>query len=320
MTPPHTVPQPFSLAVPTRPVLRSVFLSAVLVALAGAALAGCDSDAEAGALPDEGFVEVNGARIYYQAQGDAGDPAMVLVHGYPLSSELFREQLDGLSDEYRVVALDLRGYGRSTTPDDEATVGTYAEDVLDVMTELGIDRAVIGGMSMGGPVAFEMYRRAPDRFRGLLLIDTIAAAASPPEAGLWMGTMELVREMGVSAIPPLFVDEFVTGQGRRDRPELVEALTDIINDASEDAAIAGLKVLANRPDSQPTLDTIDVPTLVLVGLQDTVYPFEIAQRMAEMIGSNATLEVLDDASHGAVLEAGDRANAAIRDWADDLGD
>ena len=304
---------------PPRPVLRALLLSAVVAALVGGALTGCDSDAEAGTFPDEGFVEVNGARIYYQAEGDADDPAMVLVHGYPLSSELFREQLDGLSDEYRVVALDLRGYGQSTTPDADATVGTYAQDVLDVMTELGVERALVGGMSMGGPVVFEMYRRAPERFRGMLLIDTIAAAASPPEAGTWMGTMELVRQDGVSAIPMLFMDEFVTGQGRMDRPELTQALAEIINQASQDAALAGLKVLANRPDSQPLLAQINVPVLVLVGLQDTVYPFEIARRMADMVGGNARLEVIDDASHAAVIERGDAVNAVIRDWAGAIG-
>ena len=305
---------------PSRPLLRALLLSTVLAVLVGSALTGCDSDAEAGTFPDDGFVEVNGARIYYQAEGDADDPVMVLVHGYPLSSELFREQLDGLSDEYRVVALDLRGYGQSTTPDANATVGTYAQDVLDVMTELDVDQALIGGMSMGGPIVFEMYRRAPERFRGMLLIDTIAAAASPPEAGTWMGTAELVRQQGVSAIPMLFMDEFVTGQGRRDRPELTDALAEIINQASQDAALAGTMVLANRPDSQPTLDQISVPVLVLVGLQDTVYPFEIAQRMADTIGDNATLAVLDDASHAAVIERGDAVNDAIRDWAGGVGD
>ena len=301
--------------------LRPALFAALLAALAGTALWGCDTnDVVAQTLPDEGTVEVNGATIYYQARGDADDPTMVLVHGYPLSGDLFREQLDGLSDDYRVIAVDLRGYGRSTTPDDEATVGVYAQDVLDVMTELGVDDALIGGMSMGGPVVFEMYRRAPERFLGMLLIDTIAAAASPPEAGTWMGTMELVREQGVGALPTAFMDEFVTGQGRMDRPELTEALAGIINEASQDAALAGLQVLANRPDSQPLLAQIDVPVLVLVGLQDTVYPFEIAQRMADMIGDNATLEILDDASHGAIIEAGERANDAIRDWAGDLED
>ena len=79
-------------------------------------------------------------------------------------------------------------------------------------------------------------------------------------------------------------------------------------------------VLANRPDSQPTLGQISVPVLVLVGLQDTVYPFEVSQRMKDTIGDNAELVVLDDASHAAVIEAGDRANAAIRDWAGGLDD
>ena len=296
--------------------LRPALFAALLAALAGTALWGCDTDdVVAQTLPDEGTVDVNGATIYYQARGDADDPVLLLVHGYPLSGDLFREQLGGLSDDYRVVALDLRGYGRSTTPDDEATVGVYAADVLDVMDELGVDRALVGGMSMGGPVVFEMYRRAPERFRGMLLIDTIAAAASPPEAGTWMGTAELVRQDGVGALPMAFMDELVTGQGRMDRPELTEYLAGIINEASEDAALAGLRVLADRPDSQPLLGDIDVPVLVLVGLQDTVYPFEVSRRMAEMIGANATLEVLDDASHGAVVEAGDAVNDAIRDWA-----
>ena len=297
-------------------------LPALLVALlaaTAAGLTGCDTDdVVAQNLPDEGFVAVDGGQIYYQTQGD-GEP-LVLVHGYPLSGDLFREQRDGLSDDYTVVTVDLRGYGRSTGADGDETVETYARDVLAVLDELGVDRALIGGMSMGGPIVFSMYEQDPDRFRGMLLIDTIAAAAAPPEAGLWMGTVELVREQGVAAIPPLFMDEFVTGQGRMDRPELTDYLAGIINEASQDAAVAGAMALANRPDFQPLLDDIDVPVLVLVGLQDTVYPFEVSQRMAEMIGDNAEVAVLDDASHAAVIERGDRANDAIRSWADDVDD
>ena len=278
------------------------------------ALSGCDTgDAVAQSLPDEGFVEVDGARIYYQTQGD-GEP-LVLVHGYPLSGDLFREQRDGLSDDYTVITVDLRGYGRSTGASGDETVQTYASDVLAVLDDLGVERALIGGMSMGGPIVFSMYQQDPDRFRGMLLIDTIAAAASPPEAGTWMGAAELVREEGVDALPMAFMDEFVTGQGRMDRPELVEYLAGIINEASQDAALAGLMALANRPDFQPLLDDIDVPVLVLVGLQDTVYPFEISQRMADMIGDNAEVAVIDDGSHAVVIERGDAANDAIRDWA-----
>ena len=188
------------------------------------------------------------------------------------------------------------------------------------MTELGVEEAVIGGMSMGGPVVLSMYDQAPDRFRGMLLIDTIAAAANAIEAGTWMGAADFVEANGVEALPPLIIDEMLTGEARMESPELAEYLTGIMNEASLDAALAGLRALANRPDFQPLLDDIDVPVLVLVGLQDTIYPFEISQRMADRIGDNATLEVLDDASHAAILEGGDRANDAIRAWADDIAD
>ena len=294
-------------------------LFALAAVLAGGLLPGCDTDdVEAGERPDEGFVEVNGATIYYQAEGDAEDPVMVLVHGYPLDHGLFREQLDGLSDDYRVIAVDLRGYGQSTAPDDDATIETYADDVLDVMTELGVEQAVIGGMSMGGPIVLSMYDMAPDRFRGMLLIDTIAAAANEIEQGTWMGTVDFLQANGVEPLPPLLIDEMLTGPTRMENPELADYLIGLMREASLDAALAGARALAGRPDFQPLLDDIDVPVLVLVGVQDSIYPFEISQRMADTIGDNATLEILDGANHAAIIEVADAANAAIRDWAGDI--
>ena len=297
--------------------IRISVLGLLFVALAGGAFLGCDLIIDTIAKPadDEGFVEVNGARIYYQIQGQ-GEP-LVLVHGYPLSGDLFREQREGLSHQYKVITLDLRGYGRSEAPGEEpqATIETYANDVLDVMTELGVEKALIGGMSMGGPIILSMYDMAPERFRGMLLIDTIAAPANAIEAATWRGAAELVRNMGVEALPPLIIDEMLTGETRMERPELAEYLIGIMNQASKQAALAGLEALATRPDFRPLLGRIDVPVLVLVGLQDTIYPYEISQGMAEMIGDNAEVAILDDASHAAIIEAGEAANKAILDWA-----
>ena len=298
--------------------VKTSVLGLLLVALAGGALLGCDLIIDTIAKPtdEEGFVEVNGARIYYQIAGE-GEP-LVLVHGYPLSGDLFREQREGLADRYRVITLDLRGYGRSEAPGEEpeATIETYAGDVLAVMDELGVEEALIGGMSMGGPIIFSMYEMAPERFRGMLLIDTIAAPANPIEAGTWMGTVEFLRQNGVEALPPLLIDEMLTGEARMERPELADYLIGIMNEASLQAALAGAMALAERPDFRPLLDRIDVPVLVLVGLQDTIYPYEVSQRMAEMIGDNAELVILDDASHAAIIEEGEAANEAILDWAE----
>ena len=303
-------------ATPFRTTFRALLFLAVLGALLGAFLTGCDTEAQT--VPGEGTVEVNGATIHYRSEGAADAPAIVLVHGYPLSGDLFREQRAGLSGTYRVVTLDLRGYGASTAPDSNATVQTYAQDVLDVMTRLGVERAIIGGMSMGGPVVFEMYRRAPARFRGMILIDTTPKPAAPAEAGLWRGVAAQARQQGVPSLVPFLIKDMLTGQTRMNDAPLADYLSGLITDASLEAAVAGANALATRPDSQPTLATISVPTLVITGAEDTIYPFETARDMANAI-PNATLALPPGAAHAAIIEAGGAANDAIRSWASGIG-
>lgn len=265
----------------------------------------------------EGFVEVEGARIFYQVQGE-GQP-LLLIHGYPLSGDLFAENREALVQAgYQVITLDLRGYGRSEALGEqpEGTIESYADDVLAVMDELGVESAVIGGMSMGGPIVFSMYEEAPERFDGMILIDTTAAPAPPPEVGVWRGIIEVVRQDGTAAAPPLVIDEMLTGEARLEQPELADYLIGIMNEASEQAFIAGAEALATRPDFQPLLPEIDVPALVIVGIQDTIYPIDLAQAMAEAI-PGADLEIIDDGSHATILEEAREANEEILDWAED---
>ena len=118
----------------------------------------------ASAQATSGSVQVGSATIAYRVQGHG--PAMMLVHGFPLSGELFSKNRAVLARHYTVVTPDLRGFGSSTTPDTKGGVELYAKDMLAVMDHLSIKRAIIGGMSMGGPVVLEMYREAPERFRG----------------------------------------------------------------------------------------------------------------------------------------------------------
>lgn len=254
----------------------------------------------------------DGARIHYEVSGQ-GTP-MLLIHGYPLSGELFAKNREALSKQFKVITIDQRGFGQSRTPNNEASVQTYADDALAVLDELKVDKAVIGGMSMGGPVVLEMYRQAPDRFAGMMLIDTTAKPANPAEAGLWNGIAEVVKQKGVGALPPMLTKDMFTGETRvKNKPE-VETLKTIVNKASKEAALAGAHVLATRPDSQSTLGKIQVPTLVLVGLEDTIYPVAMSKDMQQAI-PNATLKTIDGAAHAAVLERPDAVNTAILDWA-----
>lgn len=303
---------------------RLTLVAGLTASLLGTSLTGCGTITnpvtQVQPLPSSpaqpgGFLDVNGARIAYTSVG-TGTP-MLLLHGYPLSGELFARNRDALvAAGYRVITLDHRGYGNSTAPaGNPGSIQTYAQDALAVMDQLGIQKAIIGGMSMGGPIVFEMYRTAPQRFLGMLLIDTTAAPAPAPEAGLWRGTAELVQNQGVSALPPALLKDMLTGQTRvNNTANLVPYLSNIITQASVRGAVAGALALANRPDSQPTLPTITVPTLVIVGLEDTIYPVMVAQMMQQAI-PNAQLAVLPGAAHAAILENAPAANAAILAWA-----
>jgi pimeloyl-ACP methyl ester carboxylesterase len=260
-----------------------------------------------------GYVErQDGARIYYKVSGQ-GKP-IFLIHGYPLSGELFQKNRSALENQYQVITIDQRGYGQSKAPDSKATIQTYANDALAVMGKLGIQKAIIGGMSMGGPIVFEMYRNAPERFSGMILMNTTAVPANEAEAGLWKGIAQMVEKKGVNSLDPFLIKDMFTGQTRMQNKELVNAFGGIIKNASKEGAIAGANALATRPDSQSTLGKINVPTLVIVGIEDTIYPVSLAQDMQKAI-PNAKLAIIDGASHAAVIENPDQVNKEILNWA-----
>ena len=151
----------------------------------------------------EGMLEINGAQIHYVSVG-SGTP-MLLLHGYPLSGELFARNRGALASAgYRVITIDQRGCGMSTAPaGDPGSLETYAKDALAVMDSLNIPRAIIGGMSMGGPITFEMYREAPERFMGMILIDTLANPAGIVEQNIWKGMAQKATMYGSQSLAPV---------------------------------------------------------------------------------------------------------------------
>ncbi|MFC4639447.1 alpha/beta fold hydrolase [Deinococcus hohokamensis] len=289
-------------------------LSAALLSLAlgASALAGGSTPATPGM--QSGFLNVNGARIHYVSQG-TGTP-MLLLHGYPLSGELFARNRDALARAgYRVITVDHRGYGQSTAPtSDPGSLQTYASDALAVMDQLNVPKAIIGGMSMGGPIAFEMWRTAPQRFLGLILIDTIANPAGIVEQHIWKGMATKAATFGPQSLVPELLKDMLTGQTRLNRPADALFLGNIVKQASVAADVAGANVLATRPDSLPTLKTITVPTLILEGVEDTVYPPEFSMKMMQNI-AGSKLVLIPGAAHAANFEKASATNQAIIDWA-----
>lgn len=310
---------------------RRTFLRYSAAASAGFALTGCAprrfQQSAGGAIVDEPaapvslpsptnrqgqFADVNGARLFYESSGQ-GEP-IILLHGYPLSGALFARNRDALSQRFRFITVDQRGYGKSQAPGIPDSIATYAHDALSLLDQLGVQRAIIGGHSMGGPITFEMYRRAPERFRGMILIDTTNTAASPIEAGLWQGFAKQAQQQGVASLVDPLMKDMLTGQTRVNQPEMVNFLGTVIKQASQDAAVGGAQALAGRPDSTSLLGQIKVPTLVYVGVEDTIYPVKVAQMMSQAI-QGSKLVTIPGAAHAAPFEAPDATNRAILDWA-----
>lgn len=258
------------------------------------------------------YAEVNGARIFYEAAGDG--PPMLLLHGYPLSGAMFARVREALEADHTVITVDHRGYGLSEAPEVPDSIEVYAEDALAVLDELGIEQAIVGGMSMGGPIALSMYEMAPERFSGMILIDTTAAAAGPPEAGLWKGVETVIADKGLAPVIPALIPDMLTGVTRVSDPAFGEYLTSVMEGASDEAGRGGAIALAERPDFTALLGEIEVPVLVLVGVEDALYSVSVSQEMQSKI-PGATLAIIPGGSHAAIFEAAGASAAAISDWA-----
>ena len=184
--------------------------------------------------------------------------------------------------------------------------------MLGVMDHLGIKKAIIGGMSMGGPVVLEMYREAPQRFKGLILIDSTTSPASTVEQAQWPAFGRLAEQKGVAAQVPLLMPNMLTAETRTAQPGLVKFVGGIVKQASVKGAVGGGHTLATRPDSRKT--KIGVPVLILEGKDDPLYPVEMAMKMHQDI-KGSHLAIIPGAAHAAIIEKPQASSQAILAWA-----
>jgi len=236
-------------------------------------------------------------------------PTLCLLHAFPLSSEMFAGQRAALADVADVVTPDLPGFGR-TVPHSPSTIDGMAAAVV---AALGNRRPVIlGGVSMGGYVALAAARMFPDRFAGLVLIDT---KAEPDDDAARAGrdrNIALVNDRGVPALVEAMLPKLLGDTTRRDRPAVVEQVRRLALAQSDEGVIAGLEALRDRRDARPSLAGIRVPTLLLFGAEDTLTPPSQGEALAAAL--DGELDILSGAGHLPNLEVPDAFNAALRAW------
>lgn len=249
---------------------------------------------------------------------DAGSGVpVVLLHAFPLSRALWKPQ-HGLADVCRLIAPDLPGFGDSRLPDETPTVESMADAVAGLLDELGVGRAVVGGLSMGGYVAFAFARKYPARLTGLILADT---RAEPDDEAARANRDEFIAF--AQANPPAAVVErmlpkLLSKQTADERPHVAQEVFRIAAAQRPEGVVAALRMLRDRPDSRPTLSTVKVPTLVVVGREDALTPVSSAEAMAAGI-AGSRLAVIEGAGHLSNLERPEAFDAEVRSFLASLG-
>jgi pimeloyl-ACP methyl ester carboxylesterase len=255
-------------------------------------------------------IQIQGATLEVEDRGQ-GRPVL-FIHGYPLNRQLWKPQMEGLADIARVITLDLRGHGDSTSTSGAYSMDFLANDSCQVLDALGVrEPVVICGLSMGGYVTFAFFRNYPERVAGLVLAATRAGEDTPEGKLNRDKAAELARQGGPGAIAESMLPRMLSPKTYNDRPELVQQVWEIMQNISLDGILGDLMGMKARPDSNPTLHKIDKPTLIIHGSDDQLILLKDAIAMRSAV-PGATLSVLPDAGHLLNLEQPELFNQAIR--------
>jgi pimeloyl-ACP methyl ester carboxylesterase len=255
------------------------------------------------------FVRANGLEIAYERVGEG--PPLVFVHGAASDSRLWQPQLAALADEFTVVAWDEPGAGRSPDVPSEFGLADYADCLAALVEALALGPAHVAGLSWGGTLALELYRRRPGLVATLILADTYAGwKGSLPEAEVRarLAGVHRMVEAGAEEFDPALPGLFAGPPP----PEFVPLLEEVAAAVRPESMLTALSVMAEA-DQRDVLPRIAVPSLLVWGELDGRSPLSVAHQFERVI-ADAELVVIPDCGHVSNLEQPERFNQAVREF------
>ena len=260
----------------------------------------------------KGSARVRGIEMAYEDSGGSGAP-LVLLHGFPFDRSMWRGQASALGGEFRVVAPDLRGLGETPLGGNDVTIEVMAEDVAALLDELNVERVVLGGLSMGGYVAFEFIRKFRGRVRALVLADTRPQADTEDGRRAREENAQRALKDGMAPVVESMLPKLLSAETRERGGEVLKRVRAMMLGTRPEGAAAALRAMAVRRDQTDLLPSIKVPTLILVGSEDAVTPPEDAEAMnAKIEGSR--LVVVEGAGHLSNVERPSEFNRALAEF------
>ena len=244
--------------------------------------------------------------VHHVVDGPADAPVLVLSNSLGSTLGMWDRQMAALAPHLRVIRYDLRGHGSSPVPPAPYDIADLGADVLALLDELGIDRAHVGGLSIGGQIAMWIAANAPDRADRLVVCST-SPRFEPAEA--WATRAATVLEEGTAAVADAVVARWFTPVFAGEFPALVREMRDMIA-STPSVGYAACCGVVERTDLRSSLPSIVAPTLVIAGADDPAAPPAQAELIASLI-PDARLAVVENAAHLANVERSDEVNALI---------
>ena len=258
-------------------------------------------------------ISLPNVELAYVDRGVGGP--VVLLHGFPLDHTMWNAQIDALAVQCRVIAPDLRGFGQSSLGDATPTSGMpleqYADDVAAMLDAIGVNEPIVlAGFSMGGYIAWQFVRKYGNRLCALIQCDTRAAADTDEARANRLKMAERIHEWGAARVAETMGPKLFAAGKFEENPEIVRELRRVISETSPSAIAVAQRAMAARPDMSHLLPNIEVPTLVIAGVEDALIPAKEMQQIAETIPHGRYAEIAG-AGHMATIENPEAVNAAI---------
>lgn len=248
-------------------------------------------------------------KISFEVIGN-GKP-IVLIHGFPLSNEMWQAQADLLAaNGFRVILPDLPGFGENNPPSNFYSIEEMAMQIAKLLESLEIDRTIIGGLSMGGYVLLNLFRLLPEKFSAVILCDTTYLADTEEKQKSRFELISKIENQGTSALIETMLPNLISEDTKQNNPALKVKLVETFSKVNPVSAINALQSMAERKDNSATLKQISVPTLLIFGEFDKVTNLEIARMMNQMI-NESELVIIEKAGHFSNLEQPEKFNNAL---------
>jgi len=254
--------------------------------------------------------ELNGLAVNYTDLGPDNAQVLLFVHGFPFSTSMWQAQMDAFQQDYRVIAYDVRGHGKSEAGQEPYSIELFANDLLAFMDVLKIDKVTLCGLSMGGYIALSTISAAPNRFDALILCDTTCNADTHEAREKRMQTIQELQENGVEPYAEASLNKLFAADSFVNKPSVVASVRQTIINTPIATLSKTLQALADRSATCDMLFSIKIPVLILVGQEDALTPPAAAEKMRAGI-PGSTLQIIPHAGHLSNLENSSVFNAHL---------